>query len=136
MNDALIRGVLADTRTIAVVGVSDKPERASYQVAQFLIEHTAYDVVLVNPRVPSLFERQVFASLAELPVLPDLVDVFRNIEELPAITDEAIGVGARSLWFQLGLTHDQAAAHATEAGLRVVQNACLKVEIQRFGLPS
>ena len=76
--------------------------------------------------------KPVYASLADLPVVPDMVDVFRRVDDLPAVTDEAIAVGATSVWFQLGLEHPEAAATAVAAGLDVVQNCCLKIEHARF----
>ena len=76
--------------------------------------------------------KPVYASLADLPVVPDMVDVFRRVDDLPAVTDEAIAVGATSVWFQLGLEHPDAAVTAVAAGLDVVQNRCLKIEHARF----
>ena len=76
--------------------------------------------------------KPVYASLADLPVVPDMVDVFRRVDDLPAVTDEAIAVGATSVWFQLGLEHHDAAVTAVAAGLDVVQNRCLKIEHARF----
>lgn len=124
------RELLRATRTVAVVGVSDKPDRPSHGVASYLIEHTDYEVWLVNPRLTTLFDRTVHPSLAELPAAPDLVDVFRRSTELPGITDEAIAADAKSLWFQLGLYDEKAALTGISAGLTVVMDRCLKVEHQ------
>lgn len=123
-----VREVLSTTRTVAVVGVSDKPDRPSHEVASYLIEHTDYEVWLVNPHLTTLFGHTVYPSLADLPSPPDIVDVFRRVSELPGITDEAIAAHARVLWFQLGLYDETAASTATSAGLTVVMNKCLKVE--------
>ncbi|GGB28416.1 hypothetical protein GCM10011492_18300 [Flexivirga endophytica] len=123
-----LRGLLRDARTVAVVGVSDKPARPSHGVAAYLIEHTHYEVWLVNPHLTTLFGRTVYPSLAALPSAPDIVDVFRRSSELPGITDEAIAVGANTLWFQLGLYDERLATAATSAGLTVVMDRCLKVE--------
>jgi uncharacterized protein len=124
------RDLLRATRSVAVVGVSDKPDRPSHGVASYLIEHTDYEVWLVNPRLTTLFGRTVHPSLAELPAAPDLVDVFRRSSELPGVTEEAIDADARALWFQLGLYDEKAALTATSAGLTVVMDRCLKVEHQ------
>lgn len=122
------RELLRGARTVAIVGVSDKPERPSHGVASYLIEHTDYEVWLVNPNLATLFDRTVYPSLAELPTAPDIVDVFRRHTELPGVTDEAIAADAKALWFQLGLYDEKAAATATSAGLTVVMDRCLKVE--------
>lgn len=122
------RELLRAARTVAVVGVSDKPERPSHGVASYLIEHTDYEVWLVNPTITTLFGRTVHPSLADLPAAPDIVDVFRRHTELPGLTDEAIAAGAKALWFQLGLYDEKAATTATAAGLTIVMDRCLKVE--------
>jgi Predicted CoA-binding protein len=122
------REVLQTARTIAVVGVSADPTRPSHGVAAYLVEHTDYEVWLVNPNLTTLFGRTVYPSLADLPSAPDIIDVFRRASELPGITDEAIAAHARVLWFQLGLYDETLATAATSAGLTVVMDRCLKVE--------
>ena len=125
--------LLRRTTTIAIVGVSSNPSRASYFVATYLrADAPEFTVWYVNPRETEVLGQPVFASLADLPEPPDMVDVFRRADDLPAVTDEAIAVGATSLWFQLGLRHDEAAARAEAAGLAVVQDKCLKIEHARF----
>ena len=124
--------LLQRTRSIAIVGMSKNSSRSSHFVATYLAGSTDFDVYYVNPRETEIMGKPVYASLADLPVVPDMVDVFRRIEDLPAVTDEAIGVGAASVWFQLGLEHPEAAASAVTAGLDVVQNRCLKIEHARF----
>jgi uncharacterized protein len=125
--------LLRRTRTIAIVGVSSNPSRASYFVATYLrADAPEYTVWYVNPRETEILGQPVYASLAELPDVPDMVDVFRRTDDLPSVTAEAIAVGASSLWFQLGLVHDEAAAMAEAAGLTVVQDKCLKIEHARF----
>lgn len=123
-----VREVLSTARTVAVVGVSDKPHRPSYEVASYLIEHTDYEVWLVNPRLKTVFGRTVYPSLADLPAAPDIVDVFRRHTELAGVADEAIAARARTLWFQLDLYDEKAAVTAISAGLTVVMDRCLKVE--------
>lgn len=125
--------ILERTRTVAMVGASSNPSRASYFVATYLLSSsTDYTVWFVNPREQTILGQPVFASLAALPEPPDLVDVFRRREELPAVAAEAAAVGAGVFWAQLGLWSDEAAAIAHRAGLSVVMNRCLKIEHARF----
>lgn len=120
------------TRTVAMVGVSANPSRASHFVATYLAGKTPWTVWYVNPRETEILGHEVYPTLADLPHAPDLVDVFRRVEDLPGVVDESVAVGASAVWFQLGLTHDEAAATAVAAGLDVVQNRCLKIEHARF----
>jgi predicted CoA-binding protein len=120
------------TRSVAIVGMSADTSRASHFVATYLAGRTDWTVYYVNPRETEVLGQPVYPSLADLPEPPDLIDVFRRIDDLPAVTDEAIAAGARAVWFQLGLRHDGAAAAAADAGLDVVQNRCLKIEHARF----
>jgi predicted CoA-binding protein len=125
--------ILDHTRTIAVVGASSNRARASYFVATYLLSSsTDYTVWFVNPRETSILGRPVYPSLADLPEAPDLVDVFRRSSELPDVARDAVGVGARTFWAQLGLSNDEAADLAYQAGLAVVMNRCLKIEHARF----
>ena len=124
--------LLQRTRSIAIVGMSKNSSRSSHFVATYLAGSTDFEVYYVNPRETEIMGKPVYASLADLPVVPDMVDVFRRVDDLPAVTDEAIAVGATSVWFQLGLEHPDAAATAVAAGLDVVQNCCLKIEHARF----
>jgi predicted CoA-binding protein len=124
--------LLRRTRTVAVVGASPNPARASNFVATYLLASTAYDVYFVNPNATEILGRPVYASLADLPVVPDLVDVFRKPADLPTVLAEALKVGAATLWLQFGL-YDPAIAHqAQDAGLAVVMDRCLKIEHARF----
>jgi predicted CoA-binding protein len=125
--------ILDRTRSVAMVGASSNPARPSYFVATYLLSSSAdYDVYFVNPREDEILGRPVYRSLAELPVVPDLVDVFRRAEDLPAVAEEAVAVGARTFWAQLGLVSDEAAEVASRAGLDVVMDRCLKIEHARF----
>ena len=129
------RGILERSRSVAVVGASTNPARASYFVLTYLLSSsTDFDVYPVNPRAAGseILGRKVYPSLAELPVTPDIVDVFRRSEDLPAVADEAIEVGASVFWAQLGLWSIAAAQRATAAGLDVVMDRCLKIEHARF----
>ncbi len=120
------------TNTVAIVGMSANPSRASHFVAKYLAGKTDWTVWYVNPRETEILGQPVFPSLADLPAAPDMVDVFRRTDDLPSVVDESIVVGAKSVWFQLGLEHPEAAATASAAGLDVVQNRCLKIEHARF----
>lgn len=124
--------LLQRVRTVAMVGASSNPSRASNFVATYLRGKTSWTVYYVNPRETEIFGQPVYPSLADLPEVPDLVDVFRRAEDLPSVVDEAIAVGAPAVWFQLGLVNDEAAEKAAAAGLDVVQNRCLKIEHARF----
>ena len=120
------------TTTVAIVGMSANSSRASHFVATYLAGKADWTVYYVNPRETEILGRPVYASLAELPAPPDLVDVFRRTDDLESVTEEAIGAGAGAVWFQLGLEHPGAARTAAAAGLDVVQNRCLKIEHARF----
>lgn len=124
--------ILRATRSIAIVGASDNPARASYFVASYLLSSSPYEVYFVNPRAESILGRPVYRSLADLPVTPDVVDVFRRHEDLPAVARDAVSVGAKTLWLQLGSWNEEAAAIAEAAGLDVVMDRCIKIEHARF----
>ena len=127
--------ILNRAETVAVVGASSNPARASYFVLTYLLSSsTDFDVYPVNPRSAGseILGRRVYASLADLPVTPDIVDVFRRSEDLPAVADETIAVGAPVFWAQLGLWSPEAAQRCTAAGLDVVMDRCLKIEHARF----
>lgn len=124
--------ILQRTRTVAIVGMSANPARASHFVATYLVGASEWTIWYVNPRETEILGQKVYPSLADLPAAPDVVDTFRRTESLPAVADEAIACGAETLWFQLGLRHDAAAERAAGAGLDVVQNRCLKIEHARF----
>jgi predicted CoA-binding protein len=126
------RSLLAQTRSVAMVGASSNPARPSYFVATYLLASTDFDVYFVNPAAEEILGRPVYASLEDLPVVPDLVDVFRRPEDVASVLDEALAVGASTLWLQLGLWDDDVAHRATEAGIGVVMDRCLKIEHARF----
>ncbi|MGJ0121148.1 CoA-binding protein [Williamsia sp. MIQD14] len=126
------RAILTGTRTIAIVGASKNPARASYFVNKYLSSTSDYTVWLVNPTIDDIEGTTVYPTLADLPGTPDLVDVFRRHDDLPQVADEAIAVGAKTLWLQLGLWHEDVAHRAEEAGLQVVMDRCIKIEHARF----
>ncbi len=123
--------ILRSAQSVALVGVSANPLRSSNFVATYLVR-TGLRLYPVNPNYESVLGLECYPSLADLPEVPDIVDCFRRTEDLPQVVEEAIAVGAKVVWFQLGLRNDQAAQRAAEAGLEVVQNRCLKIEHARF----
>lgn len=135
MHEDLIREVLQSTRTIALVGASHKPERPSYRVMAYLLEQ-GYHVIPVNPGLAGqqLLGQEVKRTLAEIDEPVDMVDVFRSADAAYEIAGEAIAIGAKSLWLQLGVINEEAAALAQAAGLKVLMDHCPKIEIPRLGL--
>ena len=128
-----MRGLLTQVRRVAVVGLSDRPERPSFHVAEYL-RAQGYEVIPVNPTLREWQGLRCYASLRDVPGAIDLVNVFRRSAEVGPIVEEAIAVGARSLWMQLGVANTEAALRAQAAGLTVVENRCILVEHQRhFG---
>jgi predicted CoA-binding protein len=125
--------IIRSTATVAVLGASANRARPSYFVSTYLVSSsTDFEVWFVNPSAEEILGRRVYPSLAALPHPPDLVDVFRRPADLPAVAEEVIAAGARTLWLQLGLTDETVAEQATAAGLCVVMNRCLKIEHARF----
>ena len=118
-------------RTIAVVGCSPKPDRPSYQVAQYLLT-AGFTVIPVNPGQETILGQTCYPNLTVVPHAIDLVDIFRRAEEIDPVVNEAIVVGARVLWLQLGIVNESAARKAAAAGLFVIMDRCLKVEHQRL----
>lgn len=135
MNDQTIRDVLTKTKRIALVGASDRVDRPSHGVMKFLLEQ-GYDVIPVSPKLAGqqLLGQTVYATLAEIPGKVDMVDVFRNAEAAWGVAQEAIAIGADTLWLQQGIINEQAAVLARDAGLTVVMDRCPKIEIPRLGL--
>jgi len=124
--------ILRNTKSIAIVGASDKPSRASYFVATYLLSSSPYKVYFVNPVAKEILGQPVYKSLADLPEVPDLVDVFRKHDDLPTVLEETLAVGAKTIWLQLGSWHEEVAAKAEAAGLNVVMDRCVKIEHARF----
>ncbi len=124
-----IRHILEHCRTVAVVGLSPKPHRDSFGVARYMQAH-GWRIVPINPNATQILGEKAYPSLTEAARHEkiDLVNVFRNSADVPPVADEAIAIGARALWLQLGIEHAAAADKARSAGLRVVQNRCLKID--------
>jgi hypothetical protein len=134
VNNADIKSILESAASVAVIGVSSNPERASHQVAAYLIEQTHFDVYLINPTVTQeILGQPVYRSLEDLPIVPDIIDVFRKAEdmpavfesEFPAIADSSVG---KTWWMQLGIENNEVAKLASDAGMKVVMDRCIKVD--------
>ncbi len=118
------RQILATSKTIAVVGLSNNPERPSHEVASYL-QDEGYRIIPVNPRISETLGTKAYPSLRDVPEPVDVVQIFRRPEHVPPIVDDAIAIGAKVVWMQLGIVHEEAAARARAAGLRVVMNTCM-----------
>jgi predicted CoA-binding protein len=133
-NPTELREILRETRTVAVVGASDKPARPSNDVLGYLARNSHFELYPVNPAISSIGDMAVYPTLADLPVVPDMVDVFRRYEDLPAVLAEVLALNPlpKYLWLQQGLWHPEVAERARAAGLTVVMDRCLKVDYARF----
>ena len=133
--DADIKALLEETRTIALVGTSDRPDRPSYGVMRTLQAH-GYRVIPVNPQITGehVHGEYVFRELAQIGEPIDLVDIFRRPQAAGEAVDEAIAVGAKAVWMQLGVVNEAAAARAEAAGLKVVMDRCPAIDIPRLGI--
>ncbi|MDX5364567.1 MAG: CoA-binding protein [Pseudazoarcus pumilus] len=130
-NDQQLRELLRSTRRIAVVGMSDKPDRPSHYVAQFMRER-GFTIIPVNPQCTEIDGLKCYPSLRDIPGPIDMVNVFRRPDDIPPIARDAVAIGAKSLWIQLGLVSAEAEAVAEAAGLAVVMDQCIKVEYARL----
>ena len=128
--DEMISTIL-DLKTIAVVGLSPNPGRASHSVSQYMLSH-GYRIIPVNPGHDEIMGFQAYPTLADIPEPVGIVDVFRRAEYTPAIAEQAVAVGAQALWLQLGIFNDAAMGTATDGGLLAVQNLCIKIEHARL----
>jgi uncharacterized protein len=126
-----LRRILKENRTIAVVGLSAQWFRPSFFAAKYLQEH-GYRVIPVNPAYQEVLGEKCYPSLSEIPEKVDVVDVFRKPEDVPPIVEDAIRIGAKVAWLQIGVIHEGAAQRAREAGLEVVMNRCMKIEHARL----
>jgi predicted CoA-binding protein len=123
--------ILQSCHTIAVVGLSSDPLRPSYEVAEFM-QRRGYRIIPVNPLEVEVLGEKCYARLEDIPEKVDCVDVFRRPEYVPPIVESAIAIGAKAVWLQLGISHDEAIARAQAAGLLAVQNRCLLIEHRRY----
>jgi uncharacterized protein len=133
-DDVTLRRILAETRTIAVLGASDKPSRPSHEIYSYLVSTGDYQVYPVNPTITEIDGVPTYPRLADLPVVPDMVDVFRRFEELPSVLADTLALAQRpkTLWLQQGLWHAQVGRDAEAAGMHVVMDLCLMVEHARL----
>lgn len=126
-----IAQLLRHSRTIAVVGLSSNPMRASYGVSEYM-QREGYRIIPVNPQEAEILHEKAYAKLEDIPEPVDIVDVFRRPEFVPAIVDSAIAIGAKSVWLQEGVVHEEAAAKARKAGLIVVIDRCILKDHRRY----
>ena len=122
-----VRDIFEKSKVIAVVGLSPKPERDSHEVAKYL-QDQGYRIVPVNPRADTILGEKSYPDLASIPEKVDVVDIFRRSDDVPPVVDQAIDIGAKAVWMQLGIVNEDAAAKAREAGLGVVMDRCMLVE--------
>jgi predicted CoA-binding protein len=126
--NAEVKSLLQESKTVAIVGISNKEDRASYQVARWLQENSHFTLFFVNPVIDEVLGQKTYPSLAEIPEQIDIVDVFRKAEDCPSVLEKAIAIGAKSIWLQLGISSDEVAAKGFEAGMKVVMDRCIKVD--------
>lgn len=122
-----IRELLRGSETVAVVGLSDKPDRVSYMVSEAM-QKKGYTIIPVNPNADTILGQQSYAKLSDIPFPVDIVNVFRRSEHTPEVAEEAAAIKAKTLWLQLGISNDEAAEIAAAAGLNVIMDRCIKVE--------
>lgn len=130
--DQRMLNLLREANVIAVVGISNKPQRPSHEVAAYLQEH-GYRIVPVNPGLSKVLGESCFPTLTACGEAVDIVDIFRTPDAVPPIVDEAIATGAKAIWMQEGVSHGEAAAKAESAGLQVVQDLCIKKVLMSYG---
>ena len=123
-----VKSLLQESKNVAIVGISNKEDRASYQVAQWLQENSHFTLFFVNPVIDEVLGQKTFPSLADIPEQIDIVDVFRKAEDCPAVLEKAIAIGAKSIWLQLGIANDEVAAKGRAAGMQVVMDRCIKID--------
>jgi predicted CoA-binding protein len=130
-NDLHLKRLFETVRTIAVVGCSPKPERAGHYVAKYL-QDLGYRIIPVNPGQTEILGEKCYASLRDIPEPVDMVDCFRRAEDIPPIVEDAIVIGAKFIWMQLGIVNDEAAKRAMTAGIEVVMDRCPKIDYPRL----
>jgi uncharacterized protein len=124
--------ILQKAKTVAIVGASPNAARSSYFVATYLQQSSDYELFFINPNADEILGQKVYKSLADLPVVPDIVDVFRKGSDIPSVIDEVVAIGAKTIWVQLGIWNEEAAYYGEEKGLTVVMDRCIKIEHARF----
>ena len=126
------RQILREAKSVAIVGASPNPARSSYFVSTYLQQSTDFRLYFVNPNATEILGEPVYRSLADLPEVPDIVDVFRRGSDIPSVIDEVVAIGAKTIWVQLGIWNEEAAFAGEQQGLTVVMDRCIKVEHARF----
>ena len=124
--------ILQKAKTVAIVGASPNPARSSFFVATYLQQSSDYELYFVNPNADEILGQKVYKSLADLPEVPDIVDVFRKGSDIPSVIDDVVAIGAKTIWVQLGIWNQDAAIYGESKGLTVVMDRCIKVEHARF----
>ena len=127
-----VKGLLQGAKNVAIVGISNKEDRASFQVARWLQANSHFTLFFVNPVIDEVLGQKTYASLADIPEEIDIVDVFRKSEDCPATLDKAIAAGAKSIWLQLGIANDEVSEKGTAAGMQVVMDRCIKVDYDQL----
>jgi predicted CoA-binding protein len=131
-SDNELAQLLSKTKRVAVVGISDKEDRPSNGVSRWLMTNSHLELYFVNPALTTVLGQPCYASLADIPEPIDMVDIFRKVSDIPAVVDEAMAIGAKSIWIQLGLVDEASATRAVNAGLDVAMDLCIKVEYERL----
>jgi predicted CoA-binding protein len=126
-----LRRIMTDYKRVAMIGLSADWSRPSNFAAKYLLDH-GFEVIPVNPKYPEILGQKCYADLRDIPTPVDIVDLFQRIERVPSFVDQAIEIGAKVVWLQLGIVHEEAAQKARDAGLEVVQNRCMKIEYARL----
>jgi predicted CoA-binding protein len=126
-----LRRILSDYKRVAMVGLSDDWSRPSNFAAKYLLDH-GFEVIPVNPKYDEILGQKCYADLREIPTPVDIVDLFQRVERIPPFVDQAIEIGAKVVWLQLGIVHEEAAQKARDAGLEVVMDRCMKIEYARL----
>ena len=129
---AEVKSLLQESKSVAIVGISNKEDRASYQVAKWLQSNSHFTLYFVNPVIDEVLGQKTYASLADIPEQIDIVDVFRKAEDCPSVVDKAIAIRAKSIWLQLGIINEEVARKGSEAGMLVVMDRCIKVDYANF----
>jgi predicted CoA-binding protein len=123
-----VKALLENSKNVAIVGISNKEDRASYQVAKWLQENSHFTLFFVNPVIDEVLGQKTYPSLADIPARIDIVDVFRKAEDCPSVLEKAIAIDAKSIWLQLGISSDEVAIKGSAAGLQVVMDRCIKID--------
>ena len=126
-----LRRIMTDYRRVAIVGLSEDWSRPSNFAAKYLLDH-GFEVIPVNPKYAEILGQKCYADLRDIPTPVDVVDLFQRVERVPPFVDQAIEIGAKVVWLQLGIVHEEAAQKARDAGLEVVQDRCMKIEYARL----